>query len=88
MYFISVQRLSECTVLGGINTKQLSSLSMPKQNFSGDKLKDDCKEARYQTISGVTRGGGLGVSKPPKNSEVLTKLSRIFSSMENTSVTT
>jgi hypothetical protein len=34
------------------------------------------------------RGGSLGVSKPPRNSEVLTKLSHIPSSVENTSVTT
>ena len=39
-------------------------------------------------ISGVPRGG-LGVFKPPpRNSEVLTKLSQIPSSVENTSVTT
>jgi hypothetical protein len=31
--------------------------------------------------------GGLGGSNPPRNSEVLTKLSRIPSSVENTSVT-
>jgi hypothetical protein len=35
------------------------------------------------------RGGGSGVQTPlPRNSEVLTKLSRIPSSVENTSVTT
>jgi hypothetical protein len=36
------------------------------------------------------RGGGFGGFKPPplRNSEVLTKLSRIPSSVENTSVTT
>jgi hypothetical protein len=39
--------------------------------------------------SGVPRGvGGLGFNPPPRNSEVLTKLSRIPSSVENTSVTT
>jgi hypothetical protein len=32
--------------------------------------------------------GGLGVQPPVRNSEVLTKLSRIPSSVENTSVTT
>ena len=35
-----------------------------------------------------TDGGWFGVFKPPQNSEVLTKLSRIPSSVENTSVTT
>jgi hypothetical protein len=37
-----------------------------------------------------TEGGGgvWGVKTPPRNSEVLTKLSRIHSSVENTSVTT
>jgi hypothetical protein len=35
-----------------------------------------------------TEGGGVGGSNPPRNSEVLTKLSRIPSSVENTSVTT
>jgi hypothetical protein len=37
-----------------------------------------------------TEGGALGVSNPPpsRNSEVLSKLSRIPSSVENTSVTT
>jgi hypothetical protein len=34
------------------------------------------------------RGGGLGLFKPPRISEVFTKLSRIPSSVENTSVTT
>jgi hypothetical protein len=34
-----------------------------------------------------TEGGGLGGSNPSRNSEVLTKLSRKPSSVENTSVT-
>ena|SRR5215510_961812 len=34
------------------------------------------------------QGGGLGDSTPPRNSEVLAKLSRIPSSVENTYVTT
>jgi hypothetical protein len=38
-------------------------------------------------LSGVSRRG-FGVFKPTQNSEVLTKLSRIPSSVENTSVTT
>jgi hypothetical protein len=41
----------------------------------------------YLQCSGVPRGG-LGTFKPPRNSEILTKLSRIPSSVENTSVTT
>jgi hypothetical protein len=40
------------------------------------------------TYNAVPRGGGLGDSNSPRNSEVLTKLSRISSSIENTSVTT
>jgi hypothetical protein len=39
-------------------------------------------------LSGVPRGGGLGGETPSRNSEVLTTLSRIPSSVENTSVTT
>jgi hypothetical protein len=39
--------------------------------------------------SGIPSGGVLGGSTPPpRNSEVLTRLSRIPSSVENTSVTT
>jgi hypothetical protein len=34
-----------------------------------------------------TERGGLGGSNPPRNSEILTKLSRIPCSVENTSVT-
>ena len=41
-----------------------------------------------QSVAVAYRGGGLGVFNPPRNSEVLTKLSRIPSSVENTSVTT
>jgi hypothetical protein len=41
----------------------------------------------FVTCSGVPKGGGGGF-KPPRNSEVLAKLSRIPSSVEYTSVTT
>jgi hypothetical protein len=40
-------------------------------------------------LSGVQRGrGGWGSNAPPRNSEILTKLSQIPISVENTSVTT
>jgi hypothetical protein len=54
------------------------------------------KEWRYTSVSVIClhavvyRGVGFGVFNPPpkKKSEILTKLSRIPSSVENTSVTT
>jgi len=42
----------------------------------------------YTITSGVQKGGVWSVQTPPRNSEVLTKLSRIPSSVENTSITT
>ena len=48
----------------------------------------DGNTKRYYCYVQWRTGGGFGVLKPPRNSEVLTKLSRIPSSVENTSVTT
>jgi hypothetical protein len=41
----------------------------------------------FRLSSVAYRGGGCSISPPPRNSEVLTKLSRIPSSVENTSLT-
>jgi hypothetical protein len=47
-----------------------------------------CVTLLSQAVNAVAyREGGLGGSNPPRNSEVLTKLSRIPCSVENTSVT-
>ena len=55
-----------------------------------ESLRRSLVKAASPWSSGVPRVGGLGCSNPPppRNSEVLTKLSRIPSSVENTSVTT
>jgi hypothetical protein len=80
---------------GGHYTIIKSNTSQTAHNSSSEMRKTFCprtprKDTRIilEHSSGVPRGwGGWGV-QPPRNSEVLTKLSRIPRSVENTSVTT
>jgi hypothetical protein len=71
-YAKRILRIAICALSG---STIFSTLSHLRHNFRKKKL--------LNTMA--TEGGGLGGSNPLRNSELLTKLSRIANSVENTS---
>jgi hypothetical protein len=63
---------------------------LPVEQFGAGWGRGGCVAGGFVVgVCAVAYRGGLGVqTPPPRNSEVLTKMSRILSFVENTSVTT
>jgi hypothetical protein len=71
-----------------VNLTSPRGLPLYLEGASNILLKVNVYHAIRATTNGVPRGGFGGSTPPPRNSKVLTKLSRIPSSVEITSLTT